>query len=718
MKRLTRYVVVIATLCVGVAGYAQCTTALTASVTASCTGLPTGTATIHASGPTSPYDFRLGVNGSWQPDSLFTGLSAGSDTIYVRGTGGCIDSIIVSMTASGSPFTPSVTASAYTTTFCSGLGLVDTFWATGGGSAALTYQWYRNGTSIPGATSPVYTTSVLSSQDSLWVVGYTHSPCATVDSAVSNIIHITAYTGIVPFVSATASSLSYCAGIPFVDTFWASGSGGSAALTYRWYRNGTAVSGATNPTWSTSSLSDNDSVWVVVHSAAPCAIPDSARSNIMHIHVLSDTLPPIGVAAYSLSYCSGMSFVDTFWATGGTSAALTYQWYRNGVPAATGSSWSTGALTNNDSIWVVAYGTTGCTLGDSTVSAPVVVSILSCGPDTVWPGDADANHIADNTDLLPLGLAYGATGPVRVVQGIVWQGDSVDPWSQNFSIYAPAVNYAHADCNGDGVVNADDTLAIVTNFGLTHPKTDGSAEARSGVPALNLEFSRDTVYNGQSLVAAFILGSANEQLSHIYGIAFTYHYDPLVYDPNSISFEFINSWLGNYTNSINIQKKFLGPGVIKTAITGIDHLDRSGWGAIARFRGTITTDNINGVISYVNHDYVSDIVAVDMKGDTIDVSVSRDSDIIMIIPTGFNDISATGQVSIYPNPASDHVLVSAEQSIQQVRLYDAIGALVLDTGAPGSMSQMLDVSGLANGVYTIQVATISGTATRKLTIRH
>ncbi len=116
-----------------------------------------------------------------------------------------------------------------------------------------------------------------------------------------------------------------------------------------------------------------------------------------------------------------------------------------------------------------SIGTYTLLFGDTTTGVFDIIHIFvtSC----VWPGDADANHIVDNNDLLPIGLAYDSIGPVRTVQGIVWQGDVSTDWADTLPGYFPTVNFKYADCNGDGRVDANDTLAIVTNFGLTHTKT-------------------------------------------------------------------------------------------------------------------------------------------------------------------------------------------------------------------------------------------------------
>jgi hypothetical protein len=83
----------------------------------------------------------------------------------------------------------------------------------------------------------------------------------------------------------------------------------------------------------------------------------------------------------------------------------------------------------------------------------------------VWPGDTDADLIVDNNDLLPLGLYYNATGAPRASASIVWVGQNSIDWGQ---LQASGIDVKHADCNGDGVVNSSDTLAITTNYSQTH----------------------------------------------------------------------------------------------------------------------------------------------------------------------------------------------------------------------------------------------------------
>jgi hypothetical protein len=65
---------------------------------------------------------------------------------------------------------------------------------------------------------------------------------------------------------------------------------------------------------------------------------------------------------------------------------------------------------------------------------------------------------------------------------------------------------------------------------------------------------------------------------------------------------------------------------------------------------------------------------------------------------------ADGQVSVYPNPASGSIFITAETNIARVDLLNVVGATVLSVPVHATSTQM-DISGLASGYY---IATIVG----------
>ncbi|MBS1595464.1 MAG: T9SS type A sorting domain-containing protein [Bacteroidetes bacterium] len=361
----------------------------------------------------------------------------------------------------------------------------------------------------------------------------------------------------------------------------------------------------------------------------------------------------------------------------------------------------------------VTISSDGC---QSLVSDTLSMSV--CVADSVWPGDVNNDRAVSNVDLLPIGMGYGNTGPVRVVQGNVWQADSADTWGSDFIIYGNGADFKHADCNGDGTINMDDTLAIVQNYGLIHAKTSSPAPWRSGIPALSIQFSRDTVLAGDTLVADIILGDAALQVNNIYGLAFTYNFDPIITDSTSVQFGFAPSWLGGSANSISIHKDFPSAGMVQAAITGINHLNRSGYGVIAHVRTIITTDNINGkdLSYYVNHTFISDVVAINEQGDSVSLNDGVDSNRVGYLSTGIIDQSAVSMIKVYPNPSAGRIELQASDDIMEISASDMIGQQVYQQSGMHGRHQSIDLSGLGTGVYILRITTGDTIQTIRLTI--
>jgi sugar lactone lactonase YvrE len=420
----------------------------------------------------------------------------------------------------------------------------------------------------------------------------------------------------------------------------------------------------------------------------------------------------------TVSSCSQTISFDTICINGSltVSATGTGTWIRDGGPAATIAS------PNSATTFISGFSVTGNYIFIWTGSPldTVYVNVENCSSlqDTVWPGDADNNRLVDNNDLLTIGLGYDSMGPVRIVTGNVWQGDDATDWDNYFTIYAPTVNFNHADCNGDGTINAADTLAIIQNFGLTHAKNNGYINNwRNGIPGLTVKLTPDTVYAGDTLTTTFLLGDSTEPVGNIYGLAFTYHFDPIVTDTTSISFTYLASWLGTDTNSISILHDDMAAGTIQTAITGIDHLSRSGYGPIAVARCIITTDNINGkdFSYYTDKSYITDITAIDALGNPVPLNAGIDSAAVGYIPTGIKEASAM-KVSIYPNPASTQVVVSAQAVMSSITITDMLGRQVLIQSIQNKPSETIDISALAAGIYSIHIFASGGDGVAKLIV--
>ena len=82
----------------------------------------------------------------------------------------------------------------------------------------------------------------------------------------------------------------------------------------------------------------------------------------------------------------------------------------------------------------------------------------------VWPGDTDNNGIVDTLDILPIGIYFRSTGNARENISYNWTANEFPAlWEDEAA--------APADCNGDGIVNISDVLAIGLNMGKLHQVT-------------------------------------------------------------------------------------------------------------------------------------------------------------------------------------------------------------------------------------------------------
>ncbi len=320
---------------------------------------------------------------------------------------------------------------------------------------------------------------------------------------------------------------------------------------------------------------------------------------------------------------------------------------------------------------------------------------------------------------MAIGLAYDSTGPVRPDTSITYAPHYALDWNDSLQ---DTINYKFIDCNGNGIINADDTVAIIQNYSLTHPRS-GANIPRAGAPSLYPEVSEDTAYNGDTLTVQIILGDSAIPANNVYGIAFTLNYTPLVVDTSKTTVTFGNSWLGTSVDKISIAKDLKLTGQLECAITRIDHTTKSGQGPIGSAMFVITTDNINGLNwSYYNaHFYISGITMVDSVGNILPVNAGSDSAWLGYVPTSINHVgNINNLVHMYPNPANNQLLITTGQlAMKEIKITDVIGNAVMANIYSGTgiiAQQQLDISNLTPGIYVVEVLTDKGVSVQKLAI--
>lgn len=337
-------------------------------------------------------------------------------------------------------------------------------------------------------------------------------------------------------------------------------------------------------------------------------------------------------------------------------------------------------------------------------------SILYC--DSVWPGDANADGVADFVDLLNIGIGAGATGPVRPGANNSWTAQFCPDWTQNYINFS-GPNYKHGDCDGNGTINVMDTLPLSLNFGLTHMKGEGTST--TGSPEIWLDPLFDSLMVGDTGYVDIYLGKNAMPIDSLYGLAWTITYDNALIDTNTVGISYANSWFGtNGTDMVGMAKDFWNNGECHGGLTGLDHIGRSGMGRIATM-SFVTIDNISGKTAIKAKTLnlgITAVTAVDADGGTIQLSIAGDSIVVWDFENALTPgIDLSREILVYPNPTTDQVnIVTGQAEVSRMLLLDLSGRLVR-ASAPTNRMDMRD---LPNGVYFLRFETEQGIINKKI----
>lgn len=324
----------------------------------------------------------------------------------------------------------------------------------------------------------------------------------------------------------------------------------------------------------------------------------------------------------------------------------------------------------------------------------------------VWPGDANYDLVCDNLDILNIGVAFAESGPTRAGASNSWTAQPANDFGNWFS---SAVNMKHADCDGNGTVDYNDTLAVNQNYSLNHPARLANIpnHINSSLPPLVLVASPDTVAPSSTVFVDVQLGSQTLPVDSLYGIAFSVFYDPAMLNASTVHADFTGSWLGTVgTDMIGFARNNAVEGRIDFALCRTDHQNiYGGFGHLALF-DVVVVDNISTISEALFS--VSNISAITYT--QFNLAIGRLNDTITIDPLlGIHKpLNLASNFFIFPNPARDKVSILAHDvQLKSVELYDMQGRIV---GSAASIANdvTLNTASLASGIYEIRCITDNG----------
>jgi len=412
------------------------------------------------------------------------------------------------------------------------------------------------------------------------------------------------------------------------------------------------------------------------------------------------------VSIPELTVCSGHCGEAVATVSGG-SGSYNYQW-------SNGSTGSTVSIcpTQDTSYYTVTV-TDGLSMGSTAAIATVII-----GKCNVWPGDADENGIANNYDMLALGLGYGNTGPARSGASINWVGQAAGNWTN--SLPGLGTNDKFADCNGDGKIDFNDTTAIVQNYGLTHSLRLKQPNNVSGLPELYFTFPSDTIMAGSSIQVPVGLGTNNNPMNGVYGIAFSINYDANMVDTSKLSFSLTSSWIGqNGTNLLYITKNYGLEGQLDVGITRIDHKAISGSGTIGVLNITMKDDILLRMKThyYLLNLFATQIKAINNNDSVLEVNGVPVSIVVSQVSTGINSLNISSGIKLYPNPASGSFTIDLSQNqVKEMDLFNVIGEKIWQQYTGFNDRMTIDTQNLAAGTYYLSVLTNQGKIVKQVNV--
>ncbi|MCO6480841.1 MAG: hypothetical protein J5I94_29635 [Phaeodactylibacter sp.] len=330
------------------------------------------------------------------------------------------------------------------------------------------------------------------------------------------------------------------------------------------------------------------------------------------------------------------------------------------------------------------------------------------GAQELWPGDVNNNGIVSAVDLLYLGQAYGSMGAPRANPATDWEAQALPaPWSQSFP---NGLNYAYADCNGDGLVDdADLDSGIEDNFGRTHGALipDGYSNGRPGnAPQIHLSPSATLVQPGAEIDISLSLGDEGFPVASFYGIALLFSYDSeLLGDDDGFEFEFAaegESWVTSPKLEYFFHDDDDNPGKAQIAVTRTNQQPQGpGFGEMGKF--SIVIEDIIVGLEIDTFQLKVDSVLLIGEGfttyaavpDTATIIIARDSALL-----GSSSGNSQADVKVYPNPASGAFHIQCDAELTELLLADALGrAVPLDIQRAHGPTYKANACGLLPGLY-------------------
>lgn len=341
--------------------------------------------------------------------------------------------------------------------------------------------------------------------------------------------------------------------------------------------------------------------------------------------------------------------------------------------------------------------------------------------DCVFPGDTDKDGQVNIFDALPIGLGFNLEGLVRPNATIEPILQAAYDWLMSL---LGELDSKHADCDGNGIINEADFLAIDNNY--QRVAKNESLAINTELPTVTFQFEADTlvmegiVGNAVTIPATLSIGSEDQPVADFYGIAISFDYKKD--QVQDIETQRLPSSL--IQEESVFQKDKLLDDQYGLVISNTQQQGITANGPIAEVGFVIIEDLIEA--RTINIDLgINDIKVINSKGQEIPVSIPNDSIHLRILPISNRSVTTSTEellaadVFISPNPAINQVQIKLEGQLEnkkgQASIYNSIGKQVIRKNISNE-DNYLDISTLPIGIYWIELNFEEGRVSKQIVI--
>ncbi len=332
----------------------------------------------------------------------------------------------------------------------------------------------------------------------------------------------------------------------------------------------------------------------------------------------------------------------------------------------------------------------------------------------VWPGDANHDHTVSYTDLLAVAEGIGKAHTTCSDTSTLWMGVPRCEWHDTLPL---GIELKHVDCNGDGHINLNDTNAIIRNYSRKGMYKNADAwqcpPPQTGDPELRVYTGSDTLKPGRTLFSSVYFGSSVYPVNQAYGMAFSFYYDPEIFDASSVQFDLSKQWITTgCKDSLVFYKNFPAEGRIDFAFSRTDGTFKTYGGELVTLKFHIK-DQIP-MSKKLSKFTLGEFQFISGKGSLSGVLRVDDSSAV----AGNVGIDRAGNIdnniSVYPDPASEDIEVNCTSGIRDMILYNALGACVWQQKYSGTNThEKIVLPASLHGIYILQVSDRQGFVSRK-----